>query len=530
MWERGWRDQIWDTLDQEWDLVVIGGGVTGAGVLREAVNRGLKTLLVEAADFSFGTSSRSSKLVHGGFRYLRNRQFDITRESVREREWLLKAAPRLVDQMAFLLPAYAGSRTPAWQYSLGVLIYDLMAPKWDHRALSARRMLERVNGLRADRLTGGHLYHDALVDDARLVLRLLEEAVRAGGAALNYARVEGLLRGADGQVRGVALADAAGSRRAADVKARAVINAAGPWADQLRAALGAQPGLRKCRGSHLVFPAEKFPLDCAVTLMHPRDNRAMFAIPWEGTTIIGTTDLDHPPEWERGEPFAAPAEVDYILEALAHTFPGVEAGQADILSSFAGLRPLVCPQAGEAPSAVSRRHVLWDDSGLVTITGGKLTIFRIMARDALDALAGRLPARPAADPGRFFDPLPMLDAVPGLDPAGLLYLAGRYGAQTAGLLAAAEPGELQAVEGLPNRWAELRWAARCGAVEHLDDLLLRRVRLGLLLPRGGLDQVARIRAIVQPELGWDDARWAAEEQAYRDTWRRYYAPHPAGPA
>ncbi len=524
------RDQIWDQLGQPWDIVVIGGGITGAGVLHAAASLGLRALLLEARDFAFGTSSRSSKLVHGGFRYLRNRQFGVTRESVREREWLLKNAPYLVEKLSFLLPEWRSSRTPAWQFTIGVVLYDLLAPKWDHRRLSAPEMLDLAPALRADGLTGGWQYYDASVDDSCLVLRVLRAARREGAAALNYTRVDGLLRGQDGRVRGVQVLDLAQDQpRAAEVKARVVVNAAGPWSDEIRARVGVQPRLRKCRGSHLIFPSEKFPLKSAVTLMHPRDNRAMFAIPWEGATILGTTDIDHPREWEQVEPFTTPEESAYILEALAHTFPQAEVGQADVLSSFSGLRPLVCPQGPAHPSAVSRRHVVWDEHGLITITGGKLTTFRIMALAALQAALKYLPETPRRRPNKpLFAPGELPDSLPQLPPEHLRYLAGRYGADTPRLLASADPAELTPVASLRGLWAELRWAARACSVVHLDDLLLRRVRLGLLLPRGGADHLARIRQIVQPELGWDDQRWQAEERAYLRTWRRYYAPAPVG--
>ena len=524
------RDHIWDQLAQPWDVIVIGGGITGAGVLHAAASLGLRALLLEARDFSFGTSSRSSKLVHGGFRYLRNRQFSVTRESVREREWLLKTAPHLVERLSFLLPEWRGSRTPAWQFTVGVLLYDLLAPKWDHRRLSADELLRLAPALRAEGLTGGWQYYDASVDDSCLVLRVLQAARREGAAALNYARVDGLLRDRQGRVHGVQVLDLAHDQpRVAEVKARVVINAAGPWSDELRVRVGAQPKLRKCRGSHLIFPSEQFPLKSAVTLMHPRDNRAMFAIPWEGVTVLGTTDIDHPPELEQGEPFASPDEIGYLLEALASTFPRAEVSQADILSSFAGLRPLVCPQGRAHPSAVSRRHVVWDEHGLITITGGKLTTFRIMARAALQAALKYLPEAPQRRPRKpLFEPEELPDSFPDLPPDQLLYLAGRYGSDTLRLLASADPAELAPVASLRALWAELRWAARACSVVHLDDLLLRRVRLGLLLPRAGADHLARIRRIVQPELGWDDRRWQAEERAYLQTWQRYYAPSPSG--
>ena len=486
MWETGWREKVWDSLDNNWDLIVIGGGITGAGVLREAGLYGLKTLLLEAHDFSFGTSSRSSKLIHGGFRYLRNRQWDVTRELVREREWLLKAAPYLVERLSFLIPEFTQDPAHRLEFGLGVIIYDLMAPKWQHGRFSRERVVNLVPSIRQAGLSGAHQYYDAEMDDSRLVLRVIREAVAAGGSALNYARVDNLLRRKDGQVCGVVVTDTGSPDfRQKEIRAKAVINAAGPWSDDVRAKVGGKPHLRGCRGSHLVFSSEKFPLATAITLMHPRDDRAMFAFPWEGATLIGTTDLDQEEGWQSGEPYASSDEIEYILEALNATFPGVEVGPEHIVSSFAGIRPLVRSEESTNPSAVSRRHVVWDESGLVTITGGKLTTFRVMARAALQAAAVNLQGKvDFSRPGNIFTPLPSIEPGNELTSATGAYLFGRYGLDTPVLIAAAQAGELEPIENLPNLWAELRWAARCGGAVHLDDILLRRVPPGVVAAAG----------------------------------------------
>jgi glycerol-3-phosphate dehydrogenase len=528
MWPKGWREQIWVELDRPWDLIVIGGGITGAGVLREASLRGLRALLVEANDFAFGTSGRSSKLVHGGIRYLRERQFNVTRESAREREWLLRAAPHLVNRLPFLWSHYTGAKTHAWQFAVGVILYDLVVPKWDHRHFSSCEVLSRSPLIRAEGLQGAQSYIDASVDDTALVLRLLRAAVADGAAALNYAPVDSLLRTADGQVRGVRVRDLP-TGRSAEVQAKVVINAAGPWSDELRAQLNAPARLRKCRGSHLVFSRERLPLNEALSLLHPRDNRAMFIIPWETTTLIGTTDLDHPREWESGEPFATQAEIEYMLEGLQYLLPKADIRAEDIISTFAGLRPLIRPAGSALPSQVSRRAVVWDECGMITITGGKLTIFRIMAVKALQAAAAHLGSElNFRRRSPVFDPLPEIEPRDDLPAETLAYLLGRYGSQTPALLASTRPDELTLIPGTLNPWAELRYAARAGGVLHLDDLLLRRLRLGILLPRGGLDMIEPIRAVVQAELGWDDARWQAEVERYAEIWRRYYSPAPAG--
>lgn len=528
MWHRSWREEIWSSIQQDWDVIIVGGGITGAGVLRMAVNAGLKALLVEQHDFTFGTSSRSSKLVHGGLRYLREGQWGVTREMVREREWLLKVAPHLVTKLGFLIADYKKFNIPLAEFGLGVIIYDLMAPKWDHKTLNRKGMLEYLPGLRADGLMGGFRYDDAIMDDSRVVLRLLRESVHDGGTALSYARVDKLLRTADGTVCGVLLQDCSSPLGATtEVKAKAVINATGPWSDELRAQAGGGAHIRKLRGSHLIFSQERWPLPYASTLVHPRDNRALFVIPWEGTSMIGTTDLDHSSVLERNyaEPFCSQEEIDYLLEALNFLFPEARVTQKDIVSTFSGIRPTIAPRESAKPSQVSRAHVLYRENGLITITGGKFTTFRIMARQTLQAALAQMGKKTSGFDKPVFKPLAGI--TPGqIDPATHLYLQGRYGSETDDLLACALPGELEAVAPLSNIWAELRWAAREEGVLHLDDLLLRRVRLGMLLPEGARAWLPRIRKIVQPELGWDAQRWQAEEKAYLEIWKKYYSPEP----
>jgi glycerol-3-phosphate dehydrogenase len=527
MWRKGWREPIWSGIDQPWDLIIIGGGITGAGVLRQAVAAGLKTLLVEANDFAFGTSSRSSKLIHGGFRYLRNKQINVTKESVREREWVLHEALNLVTPLSFLLPNFERYHFPSWKLNLGVILYDLLAPKWDHHKYSRLKLLETCPSLNAEGLIGGFQYYDAVMDDVRVLLRILREAVQAGGVALNYARVEKLLRAGNGQVCGVLLRNRVSPHgNTVEVKAKVVVNASGAWSDEVRGQLGQPARLRRLRGSHLIFARTKLPVDQALTLFHPRDGRAMFVIPWEGTTIIGTTDIDHPPALDQKylEPFASSEEIHYMMEALSFLFPSFGLTERDIISSFSGLRPVVHSGAA-TPSEESRAHALWEENGLITITGGKYTTFRIMSRQTMGRVLARLGKPGIAARERVFNPLPDLPSS-SLDPLTLSYLIGRHGNETVELLASAKKNELEPIEQLPNLWAELRWAAREEGVEHLDDLLLRRVRLGMLLPRGGQDLLGNIRNIVQPELGWSDERWQQEETAYLQTWQSYYSPKP----
>ena len=504
-------------LPAEVDLLVIGGGITGAGVALEAARRGVGVLLVDAQDFAGGTSSASSKLVHGGLRYLSRGGLRLARESLRERAALLAAAPGLVEPQAFVLPAYAGRRPSRRAAGLGLALYDLLAGARTRRWLPADELLLHAPHLARDGLFGGWRYLEARTDDARLVLRVLDEAQSHGARLRNHCRVDGLLRDAAGQVCGASLRDAR-SQCVHAVRARCVVNATGAGADTLRAQLGAPPLLRPLRGSHLMLPLWRLPLAHAVAFMHPADGRPVFAYPWEGAALVGTTDVDH--RDGSGPPLATATEIDYLLAALQAQFPSLDLSRADLVSAWAGVRPVVA--GGNAdPSKEARDMLLRDDQGLLTVSGGKLTTFRPMAVAALKlaapALAMLAPARDAPLFAAVVPPhaLGAIGAIGAIGADAARRLLGRHGRHTAALLAAAQPGELDAVPGTPTLLAELRWAARAEAVCSLDDLLLRRVRIGLVLPNGAASLLPQLRAIVQPELGWDDATWQAQETRYR---------------
>jgi glycerol-3-phosphate dehydrogenase len=532
MWKRGWRDRAWSQIGQQWDLIIVGGGITGAGILREATRLGLRSLLVERQDFGWGTSSRSSKLVHGGLRYLKEGRVRLTRASVQERERLIDEGAGLIDPLGFLLATYKGDRPGRWTYSAGLSVYDLLALQWTHRHYSAEDFQMLAPHITQEGLEGGFRYGDAQTDDARLVLRLIREAiedsagqVRGCALALNYVAAQEPLR--DGTqpgapVLGIRLHDEINGQTA-DAHARVVMNATGAWGDELREKIGAPSRIRPLRGSHLIFPAWRLPVAQAVGFLHPLDRRPVFIFPWEGITLVGTTDVDHQQPLDE-EPSISPEEASYLMAAVDSQFPSLGLTLADVVSTFAGIRPVIGTGKID-PSKESRDHVVWDEDGLVTVTGGKLTTFRLIALDALESVRHRLPDLPPLD-----REVPVLNPVDvelpienHLDEAARRRLLGRYAADAPALIAAAQPGELEPISGTGTLWAELRWAARAEAVVHLDDLLLRRVRLGHLLPQGGAEVLPRIRAICQAELGWDDGRWASEEAAYRDLWRRCYS-------
>jgi len=480
MWNKAWREQVWsDAARSEWDLIIIGGGITGAGILREATRVGLRAMLIEGGDFACGTSSRSTKMVHGGF------------ESVREREHLLQQGRGLVNPLGFIMPSYRGDRIPGWVFGLGLIIYDILALKWGHSHYPAGDLLDRFPPLRERGLLGGYRYLDAQTDDARLVLRVLREAVRDGATVMHYARVEQVLYSSNGSVCGVLVRDTSlgEEERTIEVMAPIVINATGAWADDVRGLIGGRERLRRLRGSHLVFPLRKLPLPRAVSFLHPMDFRPIVALPWEGVALLGTTDVDHEGPLP-SDPAISPQEVAYLLEGAQYAFPSLNLGHDDVLSTFSGVRAV--KNTGKAdPSKESREHVLWFENGLLTVTGGK--------------------------PREVF-----LEVK--LDPATRLRLCGRYGTDTSRLLAVCGEGELDPIPQTPYLWAELRWAAHSEGVMHLDDLLLRRIRLGIVAPQGGIPLLDKIKPIVQAELGWDESRWDWEAQRYKQLWQRAYAP------
>ena len=466
-------------LADHYDLVVIGGGITGAGVLREAVRTGAKVLLVERDDYASGTSSRSSKLVHGGLRYLKNGQWRLTLESVRERERLLRDAPDLVLPLPFLMPLHRGRKPGRWLMQVGLALYDLMAGSRKSRFVGADEVLARAPGVARDALLGGLAYEDATTDDARLVLRLIFDAVALGATAINYTHVQvvepgrvRLLDGVDGGVR--------------EIDADMIINATGAWQDATPGA----PTLRPLRGSHFVFPTHVWPLQGAVSWLHPRDGRPVFALPWLGAVVYGTTDLDHAGDIDA--PRMTADESAYLLEGLEDKFPGLKLRGSDAIASYAGVRPVIA-SGKDSPSAESRESAIWSGLRSVGVTGGKLTTFRVTARDVLQEAAKQVPRLAPAVDGPLFS-------------------------------APADGSDGERIAATPFTWAGVLHAIRHEQVVHLSDLMLRRTRLGLVVERGGEDLLPRMRDLCQPELGWDDARWTQEQHDYLDDWQRQHAP------
>ena len=508
---------------QEWDLVVIGGGITGAGVAQQAARRGWSVLLIEQRDFAWGTSSRSSKLVHGGLRYLKEGDIKTTLHSVRERERLMREAPELVVAQSFLLADCTGRKPGRWLFQLGLMVYELMAGKRSHFYAKLNAAQALAPGLAPPQMRGAMVFVDAKTDDARLVWRVMMEARRDGALLLNYAQAQNLQRNTGGG-SDLIVRDAI-SGQSYPVRASAVVNATGAWADCLRSAVGGKPMLRPLRGSHLVVSFWRLPIAQSISLMHPRDGRPVFLYPWEGATLIGTTDLDHHGDLDV-EASITPAEVDYLIEAVNDQFPNAALVPADVRACYAGVRPVVA-QATGAASKAARDHAVLDESGLITVAGGKLTTFRLMAQDALALAAPHAGKSFARDDAALFTPASELN--PHWSALVRHRLAARYGYLARTLASDAPDADLQTIAGTDTLWLELSIAAQYEAVQHLDDLLLRRTRLGILLPRGGLDHLARIRKLCEPHLQWGDDGWTIEIARYRALIAAHYQLPSANP-
>ncbi len=521
MFPRRWRERGWRRLAEPLDLLVVGGGITGAGILHDAALRGLQVGLVEKGDFGSGTSSRSSKLIHGGLRYLKRMQLRITRTACRERDLLALHNPHLVTPVRFLYPSYRGDATPGWQVALGLTMYDHLTPvRHQHERVDAGEVPRLVSVIATDGLEFGLLYDDAVADDARLVLAVINAGVLAGGTAMNYAAVEELCRNDQGRVAGAVVRDE-GTGITHRIRARVVVNATGAWCDHLRAMAGqVRPRVRPSRGSHLLVERRALRLECAVTGLSPDDGRPVFAVPHPEGVLIGTTDLFH--QGSLDDPAPMPEEISYLLRYARSAFPGARLGPADLCGAFAGVRPIL-DSGAEDPSAASREEAVWEEEGLLSTAGGKLTTYRATAEEVVDEAIRLLPEERRAEVG---PPSPGTASLPwrvepasavaalvdsGVVPAVAGGMVRRLGAQAFAAVAAARTDELQPIaEDLDICAAELLWQARFGAVMHLEDLLLRRVRLGMWQPRRCLELAPRLRSPLRRVMEWDVRRWRRE--------------------
>jgi glycerol-3-phosphate dehydrogenase len=508
------RASLRDLASRRVDLLVIGGGITGAGVARDAALRGLDVALIDGQDFGAGTSSRSSRLIHGGIRYLEHGRLHLVFEALRERRILLRLAPHLVRPLPFVLPAFRGDRVPRWKTALGLTLYDLLAGRGNvrrHRTLGKRALLELEPLLRERGLTGGALYHDAQCDDARLTIATIRAAATHGALVTNHVAVTGLVR--DGaRVVGAHLRDRITGQEG-DVRARVVVNATGPWSDALRRLEdpGAAPILRPTKGSHAVVRATRIGNRHAVIFTSPVDGRVMFVLPWGDWTYIGTTDTDTTESPEAVQ--ATEADLVYLLRSANALYPGAHLGPEDVVSSWSGLRPLLAADPAAPASAVSREHrILRGPSGMITIAGGKLTTFRRMAAEVVDRLGKEL-AQPVS-PGRRRseeEPLPGGEAATsegfrtpglelGLSAATVEHLLLQYGGETPAIYTLCRERPVLAERLHPEHpaiAAQVVFAVRREFAVTADDVLERRIRL----VHETADRGERARPLVSRLLG-----------------------------
>lgn len=507
-------------------MLVIGGGITGAGVALDAAARGLRTALVEKGDFAAGTSSESSKLVHGGLRYLQQYEVGLVLESLAERQTLLHTAPHLVQPLTFVVPVLGKGgvrdRTVARTYSIGLWTYDLLGGFRIgrlHRRATPEELEAHLPTLRTDKMVAGFIYYDARADDARLTLTVARTAADHGAVVLNHAPVDALLKDGSGRVRGARVLPAGGPPGGMELRAKVVVNATGVWADHLRQLDGTTaPLIRPARGIHLAVPRAKLPCDVAVVLPSPRDGRNVFVIPWEGYTYVGTTDTDF-----RGSldaPGMDADDLDYLLQAVnaSVTQP---VGPEDVTGTWSGLRPLLQKSPGRqrSPSArtadLSRRHrVLVSPSGLVTITGGKLTTYRKMADDTVDVVVRRLGQDRRRCPTRSLrlHGAPEKEGLrqpPGVPAPVWSHLVGRYGSDAVSVarLRGEGPGWDQPLDpGLPFLAAEVIYAARSEMATGVEDVLSRRMRVLPFDARLAETLARPVAVLLAAELGWDESR------------------------
>jgi glycerol-3-phosphate dehydrogenase len=516
------------------DLLVVGGGITGAGVARDAAMRGFRTVLIDKGDFAVGTSSSSSRLVHGGLRYLEHYHWHLVFEACRERRTLLKIAPHLVWPRSFLFPVYKGARVPWWKLIAGMWLYDVLALFRNvrrHEWLGKRGLARAEPGLRSLGLKGGARYYDAQCDDARLTLANVRDAERHGATVANYVALD-QIETPGGRVAGAQVTDLV-TGRSFTVRAHVVVNATGPWSDAIRGVLGDPPQLLPSKGIHIVVRRRRLGNHEALTLTSPIDGRVMFMIPWGGLSYIGTTEtpVDAPLEDLR----ASGADVVYLLRSANAFFPEARLTPDDVLATWAGVRPLLRQEGTDDPNAASREHrILEHESGLLSIVGGKLTTFRSMAAEAVDRVAARLreadgrrlPPRARTDreplPGgdtHDLEPLVEATLADGFPAAVARHLVHTYGTEAPAVTRLAQSNPRLAepvVPGHQTLWAELLYAMRREMAVTLGDMFIRRTHLFYAAPEETLAVAPAVADLAMGEMDWDEPRRTAELAAYED--------------
>lgn len=494
---------------EPWDLAVVGGGATGMGIALDAASRGYSVVLLEQSDFGKGTSSRSTKLIHGGVRYLQQGNISLVMEALKERGILFQNAPHLVHDLPFVVPNYQWWETPF--YGVGLKVYDLLAGKYGFGRsvlLSREEVLGRIPTLEKEGLRGGVLYHDGQFDDSRLLISLAQTAAEHGACLLNYARVIQLLKDPEGMVNGLVFQDIETGEEHTLI-ARCVINATGAFCDELqkRDDPKAEPMIAPSQGVHIVLDRSFLPADTAIMVPHTRDGRVMFAIPWHGHVVVGTTDT--PISQVSLEPKPMNSEIEFILET-AGSYLSHRPRRDDILSVFTGIRPLVNAARASSTAALSREHTITiSKSGLLTIAGGKWTTYRKMAEDCLEhaIVLARLEERPCVT-----RELPIHGSKAGAKASGPLAVYGTDALQIEEL--GRQKPELARLlhHALPIVGAQVIWAVRCELARTVDDVLARRTRALFLNAKAALVMAPAVAQLMAAELGHDKS-WEERQLA-----------------
>ena len=510
-----------------YDILIVGGGITGAGIARDASMRGYKVALIDKGDFASGTSSKSSKLVHGGVRYLELFEFSLVFEASRERRTLWQIAPHLAKPLPFLFPVYRDARWPAWMINMGLWMYDALSLFRNfkrHEMFSNQEIARRMQGIDVTNINGGAHYYDGQVDDARLTLETMRAAHAHGATIANYVQVDELLK-KDGRVVGVQAHDTRRGEKI-EIHARVVVNATGPWADtllQLDDPRSPQR-MRPTKGVHLFVPREKIGGDSAVAFPAHSDGRLMFVIPWGKFSIIGTTDTDY-----AGDPdhvYADAADVDYVIAAAQHAFPGAPLQKSDVISTYAGLRPLVLQQ-GKSATKTSREHEIWTTpSGLVTIAGGKLTTYRSMAEELVNVVAKQLRAEFNIAPKQpcLTARVPLVEAEATISPDRLPpdvieHLNRAHGPEMGRVVEIARRDARLAqpiVEGLPYIWAEVPYAVEQEMAMTVTDILERRMHILNESREMGMSIAPNVAARLGDFLDWGKTEIERELREYQE--------------
>ena len=539
-----------------WDMVIIGGGITGAGILKIACQMGLKVLLLEQKDFAWGSSSRSSKMVHGGLRYMAQGQLALTRESVTERQRLLAQGEPLISRQSFVMSHYKQVFPGPWVFNSLLSCYDFIAGAKQHKFWPKSFYQLLAPNVAEHSLLGGTQFFDALTEDARLVQRLIQESLHLKGQALNYAKVTNLAVGAKNNQITVQMQE---NEQAITLNAKVVVNACGAWSKLLQSTalktdvLGSDTlppeqkenngtgqqakktafSMRPLRGSHLVIANWRLPVASVISIQHPVDKRPVQIYPWQNVTLVGTTDVEHHQDMSF-EAKISQDEFDYLLATVKQQFPAANITQSDIISTFAGVRPVISTGESLEPSKEKREHHIEQHQGVISVTGGKLTTFRLIAEQVLNKACQYLAMNNLQQKAILTKALENACQQPILSQASSnlsssiqrhvqQQIQACYGEFSHVFVNASAKAHLSPIRYSRHLWAELIWAVRFEQVQHLDDLLLRRTRLGNVLPAGARELLPDIKALCAPYLSWNEAKWQAEVARYLSLWQQSYS-------